>query len=283
MRGPRGIKGDVGQSLDIHNEFLVISAGASPDALACQRELCIVSRPALATKGQLRYRDSMKIYLINLDRRHDRRTAMEGEAAKTRLSFTRIAALDGQSPESAGVGRWFAASGPLGPLSHSEKCCALSHRLAWSALVESGDAYAVILEDDVRLASAAGALLASPDWVPPDVDILKLEHFGPENQHVLVTQERKLGHAGVAIARLASRHTGAGAYLLSRRAAQRLLDVTRFTLPVDHMLFNPNNSPLFAALLWRLGRCCRRSRGSAISWAPNPISIRRGYRFAASA
>ena len=50
------------------------------------------------------------------------------------------------------------------------------------------------------------------------------------------------------MARLASRHTGAAAYLISRRAAQRLLEVQTFNLPVDHLLFNPNNSPLFAEL-----------------------------------
>src|SRR3569833_119565 len=47
---------------------------------------------------------------------------------------------------------------------------------------------------------------------------------------------------------MASKHTGAAAYILSRDAAQRLLGIARFDLPVDHLLFNPNNSPVFAAL-----------------------------------
>jgi glycosyl transferase family 25 len=50
-----------------------------------------------------------------------------------------------------------------------------------------------------------------------------------------------------------SRHTGAAAYILSRRAAEILLRQTRFDLPVDHLLFNPNNSRLFASLSpWQL-------------------------------
>jgi glycosyl transferase family 25 len=195
----------------------------------------------------------MKIYLINLDRRPDRRAAMEGEAARAGLSFTRMPALDGQAPESAAVDRWFAPSGPLGALSHSEKCCALSHRAAWEALAASGEDYAAVLEDDVRLGPAAGVLLGSQDWIPRDVDVLKLEHFGPESQHVLVTDRRGLDRAGATVARLASRHTGAAAYILSRRAALLLLGEARFTLPVDHLLFNPNNSPLFRALRpWQL-------------------------------
>jgi glycosyl transferase family 25 len=221
----------------------------------------------------------MKIYLINLDRRPDRRAAMEGEAARAGLCLARVSAVDGQSPASAGVDRWFAASGPLGALSHSEKCCALSHRAAWEALAESGEDYAAILEDDIRLSPAAGALLAGHEWIPGGIDLLKLEHFGPESQHVLVTEQCELAHAGAAVARLASRHTGAAAYILSRRAALLLLEQTRFTLPVDHLLFNPNNSPLFAKLQpWQLMPPLARQRdfvGARSDLEPSRVPLRR--------
>jgi glycosyl transferase family 25 len=50
-----------------------------------------------------------------------------------------------------------------------------------------------------------------------------------------------------------SRHTGAAAYILSRGAAEILLQETCFDLAVDHLLFNPNNSELFARLSpWQL-------------------------------
>ena len=53
--------------------------------------------------------------------------------------------------------------------------------------------------------------------------------------------------------RMLSRHTGAAAYILNRAAAKLLLDQTSFDLPVDHLLFNPNNSKLFTALSpWQL-------------------------------
>ena len=58
---------------------------------------------------------------------------------------------------------------------------------------------------------------------------------------------------GFQIAQMHSRHTGAAAYILTRAAAEKLLAVRHFTLPVDHLLFNPNNSSLFAALApWQL-------------------------------
>jgi glycosyl transferase family 25 len=190
----------------------------------------------------------MELYLINLDRRADRLAAMAQESRKAGLCFTRVAAVDGQSPASQAPMRdWFAAGGPLGPLPSGDRCCTLSHRRAWEALAASGAPYAAVFEDDVRLTPAAAALLADTAWIPPGTDLVKLEHFGPQSQKVLVRDERP-GPAGLTLGRLASRHTGAAAYILSRRAALLLLDITRFDLPVDHLLFNPNNSPVFAKL-----------------------------------
>jgi len=191
----------------------------------------------------------MKIYLINLDRRPDRLAAMTAEAGKAGLSLERIAAVDARAPENAGdAERRFAATGPLGPLPLGDRCCTLSHRLAWEALVASGAPYAAVLEDDVRLVPAARALLADAAWIPPAADLIKLEHFGPASQKVLVRDEQPLPFAGLTLGRMASKHTGGAAYILSRRGAQLLLGIERFNLPVDHLLFNPNNSPVFAAL-----------------------------------
>jgi glycosyl transferase family 25 len=190
----------------------------------------------------------MKIYLINLDRRPDRLAEMQAQARKAGLSFSRIAAVDARAPAAQEPAqRWFAASGPLGPLPVGDRCCTLSHRLAWEALVASGDPYAAVLEDDVRLAPAAAPLLADAGWIPPQARLVKLEHFGPGSQKVLVRDERPLP-GGLMLGRMASKHTGGAAYILSREAAQLLLAVQRFDLPVDHLLFNPNNSPVFAAL-----------------------------------
>ena len=106
----------------------------------------------------------MKLYLINLDRRADRLAAMAQESRKAGLSFTRIAAMDGQSPASqAPMRERFAAGGPLGPLPTGDRCCTLSHRRTWEALVESGAPYAAVFEDDVRLTAAAAALLTDAE------------------------------------------------------------------------------------------------------------------------
>jgi glycosyl transferase family 25 len=194
----------------------------------------------------------MRIYLINLARRPDRLAAMSAEAGRLGLVLDRVEALDAQAARPGALAHGFAASGPLGPLPDGDKACLVSHRMAWQRFWDSGDPHAVFLEDDVRLSDGAGALLAGGNWVPQGVQVVKLEHYGPDGQRVLLTGIRKLGE-DFRIGRMLSRHTGAAAYILSRGAAEILLAQARFNLPVDHLLFNPNNSPLFAALApWQL-------------------------------
>jgi glycosyl transferase family 25 len=175
---------------------------------------------------------------------------MTGRAAG--LDVARVEAVDAATADAAMLDRWFAGAGPLGVLPAGDKACLLSHRAAWEQFVASGAAHAVFLEDDVVLSRGAGALLAREDWIPADVTVVKLEHYGPPGQRVLLNDLRAVGD-GFRLGRMLSRHTGGAAYILSRGAAERLLRETRFNLPVDHLLFNPNNSRLFAGLSpWQL-------------------------------
>lgn len=177
---------------------------------------------------------------------------MEAQARRLGLSFTRLDALDAKDANPKELLRWFEKTGPLGEIPKGDQCCSLSHRLAWQKLVESGREHAAIFEDDVTLADDAKLVLKNADWVPKGIDLVKLEHYGPPGQSVLLSDFLDVGQ-GFRLGRMRSRHTGAAAYILSRRAAERLLDIPRFNLPVDHLLFNPNNSKIFAALSpWQL-------------------------------
>jgi glycosyl transferase, family 25 len=194
----------------------------------------------------------MHIYLINLERRKDRLQAMEDQAHGLGLVQERVAAVDAGTVERGTLDRWFAAGGPLGEIPAGDKACFLSHRTAWGKFIASGQNHAVFLEDDVRLSQTAAALLASDNWIPAGVEVVKLEHYGPPGQRVLLTDIHMAGE-GFKMGRMLSRHTGAAAYVLSRKAAEMLLAEQRFDLPVDHLLFNPNNSGLFARLApWQL-------------------------------
>ena len=192
----------------------------------------------------------MQIYLINLARRPDRLAAMTGQAAALGLALERVEALDAAGAQ--GLERWFGPAGPLGEIPRGDKACLLSHRRAWELFAAGGEPHAVFLEDDVRLSPSAPALLAGDNWIAADIAVVKLEHYGPPGQRVLLSDIRKVGE-DFALGRMLSRHTGAAAYILSRGAVEILLRERRFDLPVDHLLFNPNNSPLFAGLApWQL-------------------------------
>ena len=194
----------------------------------------------------------MRIYLINLTRRPDRLAAMTGQADALGLRLTRVTAVDAACADMAALEARFSSAGPLGEIPRGDKACLLSHRDAWKEFAASGDAHAVFLEDDVRLSACAAALLADDGWVPADTAVVKLEHYGPTGQRVLLRDLRGVGE-DFKLGRMLSRHTGAAAYILSRAAAEMLLAQPRFSLPVDHLLFNPNVSPLFAQLSpWQL-------------------------------
>jgi glycosyl transferase family 25 len=189
----------------------------------------------------------MRIYLINLGRRPDRLAAMTARAEGLGLVLERVEAVDAAAVEPNALDRWFEDRGPLGEIPRGDKACLLSHRLAWQKFLGRGDSHAVFLEDDVMLSHQAGALLADEDWIPAGAAVVKLEHYGPKSQRVLLMNLRAT-REGFQAGRMLSRHTGAAAYILSRPAAELLLRETRFDLPVDHLLFNPNNSALFARL-----------------------------------
>lgn len=194
----------------------------------------------------------MHVYLINLERRKDRLAAMQGQAGAQGLALERVTALDAENADRGTVDCWFAAKGPLGEIPAGDKACLLSHRMAWERFITSGEPHAVFLEDDVRLSRRAGPMLMSDAWIPAGVAVVKLEHYGPAGQRVLLADMHGVGE-GFRMGRMLSRHTGGAAYILSRRAAELLLAQPRFDLPVDHLLFNPNNSKLFAGLQpWQL-------------------------------
>jgi glycosyl transferase, family 25 len=190
----------------------------------------------------------MQAFLINLARRTDRLRKMTEQLSGLALPLQLVSAVDAKNMPDPVVDRHFTADGPLGPVPKGDKCCTLSHMRAWSLFLSTGDAHGLILEDDVGLDPAAAPLFADLAWLPPSVGLLKIEHYGPDNQRVLLDDLADVGH-GRQIGRLRSRHTGAAAYILSRETAQMLLIWAKpWSLPVDHMLFNPNNSPLAAAL-----------------------------------
>ncbi len=169
----------------------------------------------------------------------------QAEAAGIRLDFCE--AVDAATAPMDML-RSLAQPGPLGTLSDGDLCCTLSHRKVWRMIADGDAPYAAVLEDDVALAEDAGAFLASDDWIPQGTKLIKLERFG-NRRHKVVMEPAVAGFGGRRLRRIRSKYVGAAGYVISREAAEMMWQATESVrLPVDHLLFNPNGSPLFGRL-----------------------------------
>ena len=163
----------------------------------------------------------MKIYVINLDRHPHRLAHMRDQLGD--VEFQRVAAIDGAGTPETEAG-----------LTRFEVACLESHRAAWRLFLKRPDHYACFLEDDVHLWPDFRALVGAGDWIPSDAHSVKLDTY---------LQEVKLGGTramfrGREVARLYSRHESSAAYILSRKGAERYLELTtRPVLPADYSLF----------------------------------------------
>ena len=166
--------------------------------------------------------------MINLDRSIDRLADVTAEFSRIGIPFERVAAVD------AAAGAPFIAP----PLTEAEICCFLSHRLCWQSIADGPDRYGAVFEDDVVFSHDAGAMLADDTWIPRDADVVKLETFFGR---VRIGSQPVPVKNGYFTTRLFGQHLGACGYLISKKAAQKLLkDTKRLKAAVDLALFSPN-------------------------------------------
>ena len=119
-------------------------------------------------------------------------------------------------------------------LSKAEAALILSHRKAWRALLASGAAHAVVLEDDVHLGRGFR------DDARPRLEPLRLRRRQAGNLMLYkVWLSRRGEPAGERrLHRLGAEHLGAAAYVISRAGARKMLAATRrLTAHVDQTLF----------------------------------------------
>lgn len=116
-------------------------------------------------------------------------------------------------------------------LSRGEIGCFASHLAAWKSLLASGDRQRIVLEDDTIVDWPLMDRIAQVDFEELGIDLVRfysthafqhsiaIERFLGPHTHLLQTRGMFLGTQG---------------YLLTRRAAQRLVELARgITMPVD--------------------------------------------------
>ncbi len=170
------------------------------------------------------YKNSTIAYIINLDRSKDRYAYVKPAIDRLNIPTERITAVDGKTLSDAQIEAivnkqiyrdfvgHFPKKGMIG--------CSLSHIKAWKTFLDSSFEYAVIFEDDVtfdpiKLRSVIAELSQnSKDW---DIVNFETSHRGwpitiksLQNGQKLVVYLANVSHAG--------------AYMLNRKAATKLLE-----------------------------------------------------------
>ena len=150
---------------------------------------------------------------------------MSAQLSRLGIDFRRFDAIDGSNLE----------LGPDAVLTPGETACHRSHRACWQELIDSGEKLALVLEDDLLISPRLAKFLAYPEHWPTDADIIRLETFG---QLAYLSTRNIKAPAGVRLHRLLTDQYGAGAYVISRKCAIRLLREDQSNqVPVDTMIY----------------------------------------------
>jgi len=174
----------------------------------------------------------MKIFVINLDRAPQRLERMASLFGELGLDFTRVPAVDGRE-----LADRQARKGMYYELGNGEIGCFLSHIKCWDIAAKADGEYAAIFEDDVHFGAGARELLVDTSWIPADADVVKLE---TTLVRTLVDRGSAARAGDRAVRRLLDTHPGTGAYIVSRKGARKLLELSAdFADPVDQFMFNP--------------------------------------------
>lgn len=177
----------------------------------------------------------MRVVVINLDRSVERLAMFRAQADQLGIAFERLAAVDAATIRET-----------RGRLTPPEIACFESHRLAWRSLIESGEPWLAVFEDDVHIEPPIASLLESSDWIPGEADLVKLETF---NVPVSVAPKGTPAH-GCNLHRLLSTHLGSAGYAISRQWASVLLASTEYySRPVDWALFDQESDASHGALV----------------------------------
>ena len=190
------------------------------------------------------------VWVINLKKRPDRLEKIGKRLNQLGVEWTKIEAIDGQSCKSNDL-NISAKFGEIGFLSDNTRACSASHYKVWELLIFRKVHYGIFLEDDVELSDDFKDLLYDDSWIPKGSNLIKLEKFAPNKVSTILIGpilSQALGNTR-HVHEMYSRHTGAAAYLLSREGAKKLVKWnSRFTVPVDHLLFNETVSKACTAL-----------------------------------
>jgi len=197
--------------------------------------------------GEVRRQPDLAIYAINLDRSADRFEGLARSFGGQGRPLIRVSALDAREDPASVLGyrgktlrdsRWVGWDYfRQRPYSITEEACFCGHLLALERFLGDGGAYALILEDDAVPVSDWADLLDEILTSGLSFDILKLEGVKHRGARLVAPLLKTGSHYVVRSWRPAA---GSAAYLVTRKAAQKMLEKGRpITTVFDYFLISP--------------------------------------------
>ena len=190
----------------------------------------------------------IKCFVINLDHRKDRLKRIRKHLNSNGLYFTRFQAVNALETNSKTLTKNIVKYGPLGKISIGDMACFQSHLMLWKKIYKTEKKPVLVLEDDAYISKRGFELLRNTNWIPKNAKIIKCEKFGNKRHRVLLSPKLK-SIDGFHLHYLMSKHSGTGGYIITPDGAKYLVEKSvNVNVPVDHFLFNPNNSEIFKDL-----------------------------------
>jgi glycosyl transferase family 25 len=190
----------------------------------------------------------LPLFLINLDRRPDRRATMAAQLERVGVVWRRVPALDARTVSDARLVQDVAVTGHQVPMGRGSMCCAATNFDVYRTIVAEDMPAAMIVQDDAELASDVAVFLADAAWIPAGTGVVQCEVYQDRPVRRLTGPGRPTPAEGRRVHRLHARTVGAAAYIITRGAAKICLAQAPIRMPIDHFLFNPNLSPVFHRL-----------------------------------
>ncbi|MES2673440.1 MAG: glycosyltransferase family 25 protein [Pseudomonadota bacterium] len=184
----------------------------------------------------------IKSYLINLNKDDERLSFFTSNFKRLGMEFERISAVDGREFSEQDF-RAFLEDRPRSNKKtwvRGQMGCFLSHHIAWTKIAQSNERFSAVFEDDVHVSEDLKSLLSDDNWIPNEIDIIRLE---TSTNRVRLTLQPLLIHAKRKIYGVKSTTWCTGGYILNRRAAQQLIELKpQHHQPSDVILFNFEDS-----------------------------------------
>lgn len=185
------------------------------------------------------------VFVINLERDHERRRHMTELLSRLGLAAEFVTAVDGRALSDADRATYDRARALRiygVEMMDTEIACFLSHRRLYERMVRDSISAALIMEDDVRVeptlpAVLDGLLASQVDWAVVRLDSKRSQVIAPSRPGKFLGTRVADLPADTALYRLRTHVLGVGAYLIRLEGARRMLAYAGgIFMPIDQTM-----------------------------------------------